>query len=64
MARRSYVTGEGLSPLPVTVIITADRTGRIDVIARGPLKGKAGLLTLIDAAREIAEQMNDDGGGE
>jgi hypothetical protein len=51
--------GQPLSPVPVTVIITVDRTGRIDVIARGPIKGKGGLLALLDGARRIAEQMKD-----
>jgi hypothetical protein len=51
---------EPLSRVPVMVIITADHTGRVDVMARGPIKGKAGLLLLLDQARKMAEQMDDD----
>jgi hypothetical protein len=51
--------GEPLSTVPITVIIDTDYTGRIDIAVRGPIKGKAGLLALLDAARRIAEQMED-----
>jgi len=51
---------EPLSRVPITVIIHTDYTGRIDMQVRGPIKGKAGLLVLLDAARKIAEQMEDD----
>lgn len=53
------MTGRGkperLSRVPVVVTIRADYTGRIDITATGPLKGRAGLLSLLDAARKIAE---------
>jgi hypothetical protein len=52
--------GEPLSAVPITVIIRTDHTGRIDLAVRGPIKGKAGLLVLLDAARRIAEQMADE----
>jgi hypothetical protein len=52
--------GEELSRVPVRVRITADYTGRIDVSVTGPVKGKGGLLALLDAATRIAEQMPDD----
>jgi len=41
----------------VKVIIVADDSGHVSVEAEGPLRGKAGLLALLDAARELAEQM-------
>jgi hypothetical protein len=52
--------GEQLSRLPVTILIRTDRTGRIDVIVSGPIKGKAGTLTLLDAAKKIVQQRRDD----
>jgi len=57
------VTGNGSEPLsrvPVRVMITADYTGRIDISVAGPIKGKAGLLSLIDGVRRIVEQMSDE----
>jgi hypothetical protein len=41
----------------VRVTITVEEPGRISVEIEGPLNGKAGLLALLDAAREVAEQM-------
>ena len=44
----------------VRVTITADATGRIDLQATGPYKGKAGLLALLDAGKDLVAQMKDD----
>lgn len=40
------------------MIIVADDSGHISVETEGPLRGKEGLLALLEAAREIASQMN------
>jgi hypothetical protein len=57
------VRGEGGTPLshvPVTVLISADYTGRIDVTVAGPIKGKAGLLYLLDGVKRIVDEWPDD----
>jgi hypothetical protein len=48
-----------LSPVPILVMIATDRTGRIDIAVRGPVKGKDGLLALLDGARKIVEQWRE-----
>jgi len=51
--------GKPLAKAPIVVIIRTDWTGRIVVSVQGPIKGRAGLLALLDAARQIAEQMDE-----
>jgi len=40
----------------VTVTITLSETGRITLDTTGPIAGPDGLLTLLEAARDIAAQ--------
>ena len=49
----------GLAREPVRVIIRTDSTGQITVAVYGPIKGKAGLLALLDAAKRIAQNMTE-----
>jgi hypothetical protein len=42
----------------ITVLITTTENGRISVDVRGPVKGKEGMLDILDAARELVEQGN------
>ncbi len=41
----------------VTVVIVVDEHGHMTIDAAGPLRGRDGMLTLLDEARKLAEQM-------
>lgn len=41
----------------VKVIIVADDSGHISLETEGPIRGREGLLALLDAARVLASQM-------
>jgi hypothetical protein len=45
-------------PGRVVVTIVVDSAGTMSLMVRGPLKGKEGLLLLLDHARVMAEKMN------
>ena len=45
----------------VKVIIIADDHGHISLEVEGPVRGKAGLLALLDEARKLAGQMRERG---
>lgn len=45
-------------PGRVIVTIVVDAAGTMTIAISGPLKGKAGLLLLLDHARTAAEQMD------
>lgn len=40
----------------VSVTITADDSGHVSVDITGPVAGKAGVLALLDEARQLVEQ--------
>lgn len=46
-------------PGRVTVTIVVDAAGTMSLMVRGPLKGKEGLLLLLDHARVMADKMDD-----
>jgi hypothetical protein len=41
----------------VKLIIIVDDHGHISLEAEGPVRGREGILTLLDEARKLAEQM-------
>ena len=43
----------------VKLIVVADDQGHISLEVAGPVRGKAGVLALLDEARKLAEQMKD-----
>jgi hypothetical protein len=43
----------------VKVIIVLDSSGAMTIDIEGPIKGKEGLLALLDSARTMAEQMRE-----
>lgn len=42
----------------VMMLITVSDTGKITIDIRGPVNDKVGILTILDAARELVEQGN------
>lgn len=42
----------------IVVTIVVDRAGHMSLETEGPVKGKTGLLALLDAAKELAGQMH------
>jgi hypothetical protein len=42
----------------ILVLITVSDIGHITVDVRGPVKGKDGMLTILQSAKELVEQGN------